>query len=106
MMNAGFVLSGLPTNRGKRMRIGLAGTSLFSVLLGLGLGASLAMAGPIEERQALMKDNGKAIGALAAIAKKEQPFDAKVVKKNAEKMAHNFEVLKDLFPEGSQKGEK
>lgn len=70
----------------------------------LGVSASLALAGPIEDRQAAMKSNGKAIGALAAIAKKEAKFDAAVVKKNAETIAENLEAVKDMFPEGSDKG--
>jgi cytochrome c556 len=32
------------------------------------------------------------------------PFDAAVAKQNAEKLVSDFEKLKDLFPEGSDKG--
>jgi cytochrome c556 len=38
----------------------------------------------IRARQAAMEDVGDAIKVLAGIAKKQQPFDAAVVKKNAQ----------------------
>ena len=72
----------------------------------LGLAASLAWADAIEDRQAVMKQNGKNIGALAAIAKKEQPFDAAVVKENASAIAADLEKVKGMFPPGSEKGAK
>lgn len=68
------------------------------------LGASLALADAVEDRQAAMKAVGKAMGALAAIAKKEAPFDAAVVKENADIIAAKFEAAKTLFPDGSEKG--
>lgn len=71
-----------------------------------GLFAAVALAGPIEDRQKTMEQVGDAMKVLAAIAKKEQPFDAAVVKTNAETMAANFTKAKDLFPDGSEKGSK
>ncbi|MGE0211502.1 MAG: cytochrome c [Parvibaculaceae bacterium] len=71
-----------------------------------GLFAAAAFAGPIEDRQKAMEQVGDAMKILAAIAKKQQPFDAAVVKAEAEKAAAAFEKAKDLFPEGSDKGEK
>lgn len=68
------------------------------------LGASLALAGPIEDRQAAMKQNGKAIGALAAIAKGEAPYDAAVVKNNADIIREDFVKAFASFPAGSEKG--
>lgn len=65
-----------------------------------------AHAGPIEDRQAAMKNVGKAMGALAAIAKKEAPFDAAVVKTNATALADNVKTAKGHFPEGSATGDK
>ncbi len=67
---------------------------------------SAALAGPIEDRQAAMKNVGKAMGALAAIAKKEAPFDAAVVKDNATALAENVKIAKQHFPEGSETGDK
>ena len=72
--------------------------------IGLGLSATLAFAGPIEDRQQLMKENGAAIKALAQMAQGEAPFDAGAVQQNAQKLVSDFEKLKDLFPEGSDKG--
>ncbi len=65
-----------------------------------------AFAGPIEERQAAMKNVGKAMGALAAIAKKEAPFDAAVVNTAATTLADNVKTAKGNFPEGSASGDK
>ena len=72
--------------------------------IGLGLSATLAFAGPIEDRQQLMKENGAAIKALAQMAQGEAPFDAGAVQQNAQKLASDFQQIKDLFPEGSDKG--
>jgi cytochrome c556 len=74
----------------------------FAVILGLG--ASAVMAGPIEDRQAAMKQNGKAIGALAAILKGEAAYDANVVKTNAEIIHQDFVKAFASFPAGSDKG--
>lgn len=71
-----------------------------------GLLAAAAFAGPIEDRQKTMEGIGDSMKVFAAIAKKQQPFDAAVVKAEAEKVAAGFEKAKDLFPEGSDKGEK
>ena len=56
----------------------------------LGLGFSLAYAAAddqIKARQAEMKGNGKAIGALVAIMKGDAPYDAAVVKASLDAMA-------------------
>jgi len=65
-----------------------------------------AFAAPIDDRQAAMKNVGKAMGALAAIAKKEAPFDASVVNTNATTLADNVKTAKGHFPEGSATGDK
>ena len=59
----------------------------------------------IRARQEAMEQVGDSINALAAIAKKQQPFDAAVVKQNAEIIAQNFDKAAELFPPGSDKGE-
>lgn len=59
----------------------------------------------IKERHKAMEGIGHSIGALAAIAKKEVPFDAAVVKKNAENIANLLQEAASLFPEGSDKGD-
>jgi cytochrome c556 len=63
--------------------------------------SGVALAEPIKERQEAMKNVGKAIGALAAIVKKEAPFDAAVVKENAMIIADNVKRAKSLYPEDS-----
>jgi len=76
----------------------------------VGLVAALAVGatsttGVIQERQQAMKDVGGAMQKLAAIAKKEAPFDAGVVRKNAATIAEALKKSADLFPEGSDKGD-
>ena len=63
--------------------------SLTAGALVLGLGATLAYAAAddqIKARQAEMKANGKAMGALVAIMKGEAPYDAAVVKASLDAM--------------------
>lgn len=72
--------------------------------------ASVATSSPegtkaIEARHEAMEHIGNAMGSLAAIAKKEAPFDAAVVAKNAGAIAENLEKAASFFPEGSEKGE-
>lgn len=75
--------------------LGLAAASLF---------ATAATAGPIEDRQEDMKKVGKAMGQLAAIAKKEAAFDAAVVKAAGETIAESVKEFKNDFPEDSKDG--
>jgi len=59
----------------------------------------------IKQRQKLMEGIRDAMMNLGAIAKKEQPFDAAVVRANAETIAGNLEQAAELFPEGSDQGD-
>ncbi len=52
---------------------------LLLVLSMIGLSASVTFADPLEDREAAMKGMGKAVGAIAPIAKGEAPFDAAAV---------------------------
>jgi cytochrome c556 len=61
-------------------------------------------AGPIEDRQAAMKANGQTMKILGGMAQGESPFDAAVVKEQAEAMAARFDGVKVLFPPGSENG--
>jgi len=78
----------------KRLILGLAVTSTFS---------ASSLAGPIEDREALMKSFGQSMGQLAAVAKGEKPFDAAEIQ--AALATLNERVAKfdpvALFPEGS-----
>ena len=59
----------------------------------------------IKERQQAMEDIGKAMQAFGAIAKKQAPFDADVVKASAETIANRLNEAADLFPDGSDTGD-
>ena len=69
-----------------------------------GSGAATAFAGPIEERQALMREDGKAAQELFKMFKGEAPYDAATVKKDGDLIVKNLEKLATLFPPGSDKG--
>lgn len=73
----------------------------------LALAASTAFAGPVEDRQALMKSFGKALGPLAAIAKGENAYDQAVVEENLNALNEGVQKLDvaALFPEDSMEGE-
>jgi len=83
--------------------------ALAAVLLVALAGGSALSADPstdaIEARQQAMKDVGAAMQNLAAIAKKEAPFDAGVVESNAATIAEGLKRAAGLFPEGSDQGE-
>jgi cytochrome c556 len=88
------MISGLKFSA-RSLVLGLAAASLF---------ATAATAGPIEDRQEDMKKVGKAMGQLAAIAKKEAAFDAAVVKGAGETIAESVKEFKNDFPEDSKDG--
>ena len=77
------------------------------VVAGLVLGASLAVvaADAFHDRHMAMEGINDAMKPLAAIAKKQAPFDAAVVKANATTIADNLKKAHDLFPAGSGGGE-
>jgi cytochrome c556 len=74
---------------------------------GLVLGASLAVlaADAFQDRHMAMEEINDAMKPLAAIAKKEAPFDAAVVKTSATTIADNLKKASALFPAGSGGGE-
>jgi cytochrome c556 len=59
----------------------------------------------IKQRQKEMEGVKNEMMTLGAIAKKEQPFDAKVVHASAAKIDEHLAKSKALFPEGSAEGE-
>lgn len=59
----------------------------------------------IKDRQEAMEGVGGAMKNLAAIAKKEAPFDAGVVQKNAATIEDHLRDASRLFPEGSGQGD-
>ena len=78
--------------------------TIAACVMSVSFAASLATAGPIEDREATMKAVGKAMTALASIAKKERPFEAAFVKENADIIHTKLVAVKDMFPPGSEKG--
>ena len=73
---------------------------------GIALATSAALAGPIEERQALMKANGKALGSIAPIVKGEKDFDAALVMDALTRLAEDAQKMDPavLWPVGSETG--
>ena len=79
---------------------------LIFAISALALVTSAALADPIADRQALMKANGKAMGALVPMAKGEKPFDAAVVLEALKTLNDNVQKIDVavLFPAGSDTG--
>ena len=75
-----------------------------SLALGGGLGAALA-SDPAEERHITMEGVRDAAKPLFAMAKKEAPFDAAVVNKNATTILEKLKRAQGLFPAGSGGGD-
>jgi cytochrome c556 len=67
--------------------------------------AAMTATEAITQRKKAMEGVYGGMKALAAIAKKEQPFDADVVKASASKMADHLKQAAELFPEGSDQGD-
>jgi cytochrome c556 len=80
---------------------------LILAISAMALAGTAALADPIADRKALMKANGKAAGALSAIAKGEQPFDAAAVMAALTTINENAQKIDaaTLFPPGSDKGD-
>ncbi len=74
-----------------------------AVALCLGFGSAFA-AEPQVERQAGMKAIGGSMGALAAIAKEQKPFDAEAVKAALTTISTSAKAFPDQFPVGSETG--
>jgi cytochrome c556 len=58
-----------------------------------------------ELREAAMKKNGAAIGALVAIAKGQKDYDAEVVKTSLTTIKEAISVFPSYFPTGSEKAD-
>jgi cytochrome c556 len=81
--------------------LGLAAASIALAVATL----AYAQGNVIEERQALMKANGGAMGVLSPMARGEAPFDAAAAKQAFETIQHDMEQFPALFPEGSDTGD-
>ena len=73
----------------------------------LALAGTAALADPIKDRQALMKERGKLAGQLSKVVKGEEAFDAAAVLTALQAMQANAEKwdAEKLFPAGSDKGD-
>jgi cytochrome c556 len=87
----------------KRTLAFAAGFSI--VLAGAWGGAGLAADNPAHERHEAMETVQESFKPLRAIAVKEAPFDAAVVKKNATTILEKLKEAHGLFPEGSGGGD-
>ncbi len=79
--------------------------TVFASTAGLALSsAALAQTGPIEQRQALMKENGRDAKAATAILKGEAPFDAAKAAAMFASMNNVAKKYGGLFPANSKTG--
>ena len=88
------------------MRISKQAVASLVVALSLGAAAAVVIAADAyQERHMAMEAVGDAMKSLGAIAKKQAPFDAAVVKANATTIADHLKMAQGLFPAGSGGGE-
>jgi cytochrome c556 len=80
----------------KRLFLGVTAVAL--------LFSNVALADPIADRKAEMKNNGKSIGLLSKMAKGEVPFDAAEAIKALESMKTTTANFTELFPKGTEAG--
>jgi len=73
----------------------------------LAFAGSPALADPIQDRQALMKERGKLAGQLSKVVKGEEDFDAAAVLTTLKALQANAEKFdaEKLFPAGSDQGD-
>lgn len=96
--------------RGPSPSIIAIGTSLMKktilCLSALAAGVSLAFAGPIEDREALMKERAGLMRQISPMAKGEEAFDAAKAQQILDQLAANARPgdAAELFPEGTQAG--
>ena len=75
-----------------------------ALILAAGIAAASASDDPIASRQAMMKNTGASIGAIAKMAKGETEFDATAANLAIRAMNNAAIGLPHLFPEGSETG--
>lgn len=79
--------------------------SLVVALSVAGAAVAVIAADAYQDRHMAMEAVGDAMKSLGAIAKKQAPFDAAVVKANATTIADHLKTAQTLFPAGSGGGE-
>ena len=88
----------------KTPRIHVVCAVAVAIVIAIAAGAMTATEA-IKERQKRMEGVRDGMMALAAIAKKEQPFEAEVIRASAAKMADHLKKSEKLYPAGSGEGE-
>jgi cytochrome c556 len=83
----------------------LALSAGFSIALAGAWGVARAADNPAHQRHEAMETVQESFKPLRAIAVKEAPFDAAVVKKNASTILEKLKEAHGLFPEGSGGGD-
>jgi cytochrome c556 len=68
------------------------------------LSSAFAQEEPQVVRQELMKEIGRSVGAMGAIAKGEKPYDAAVVEQSLTTIRSNIQAFPDQFPPGTEEG--
>ena len=87
------------------MRISKQAVASLVVALSVGSAAAVVIAADaFQDRHMAMEAVGDAMKSLGAIAKKQAPFDAAVVKANATTIADHLKMASTLFPAGSGGG--
>jgi cytochrome c556 len=88
------------------VRISKQAVASLVVALSVGAAAGAVIAADaFQDRHMAMEAVGDAMKPLGAIAKKQAPFDAAVVKANATTIADHLKMASTLFPAGSGGGE-
>jgi len=82
---------------------GFCKTVVLAGAFGIAVSSAVA-AGPIEERQELMKSVGKSIKVAVPMAKGEAPYDAEAAKAAMKTINEVPDKFVKLFPDGSQEG--
>lgn len=73
-----------------------------AVFAAIGAGAVIAADDPVKTREGMMKQVAGSMGALAAIAKGEKPYDAEAVRTALTTISTDMKAFPDQFPEGSE----
>jgi len=73
-----------------------------AALLGFSAGAVVAQQDQVKQTQAQMKDNGKNVGALAAMVKGEKPYDQSTVNAALAQFEDTVKKFPTLFPESTK----
>jgi cytochrome c556 len=77
---------------------------IITVLALVAVGATAAYAGPIEDRQAIMKQMAGPMKIAVGISRDTANYDAAAAKKAMDEIVANTEKFQNLFPKGTEPG--